>query len=733
MRRHRWHTMVACLLTLGGVVLVVGLPTRDAAAGAFAPATVREVNFNTTLGHNIANLTVQRHTSTHEVNFLAAYLQTGGVTRWGLPTSEIMEEEDGHLTQYYQRGILDWHLSPQTCGTLDGFCIERRLAWDYFGGGLDGAPDLGVEAGVVSSAPGIQSGPWGHRVSNVSLEGVQVDFLQFYERLEGLGAFGYPKTEARRDTNRPGTVHIPAATPGFIRQYFQAAVMEFHPGDPEPVKLRLLGDDLRDQNYPDEAWKAFRSFRTSTELRPGNAYEIERVYKGRRTVQGRLLELYPPVEHCSAVTWRLGQQFCAAAGAFRQQSSAFDLLTGDAVRTTGTGAQAWPDTLLRLLTGPGSNSPDAAVDTDIPGLLAMLQAGLVQGVAWLRDGTVAIIHVVTPGEVAMTISVGEAALLTEAGADLYYETPDGLIQPIGTLLLIKVERPGASSTRTTVKVVEGSARVRPVGGASFVTVRAGEEARLVNRGAPTVQPMAPLDPVETKLVALARQSASLLGKPPGAGTVQPGGGGARPTVTVTTDRSSANTGDTITVRVSGTAAAGLQSVSWRATRPGNSNGNDNAADDLAQDHTFQCGGQARCDQSSQVLLTVPGTYTVTALARDTAGQQSEQGRAELVVSRPQTPVLQVSPLELNVQAAAPGRVVIRNLGGSPLSWKAESDASWLSMVPASSGLGANGGWTEVQVQVDPQKLPDRNRQTTGQIRVASDGGQAVVRVTYQPR
>jgi ligand-binding sensor domain-containing protein len=86
-------------------------------------------------------------------------------------------------------------------------------------------------------------------------------------------AFGFPKTEARVDTNLPGTVHIAAATPGFVRQYFQAAVIEHHPLDlQDPVKLRLLGDDLRDQRYPGGAWRNFSAFNAATAVTAGQTF-----------------------------------------------------------------------------------------------------------------------------------------------------------------------------------------------------------------------------------------------------------------------------------------------------------------------------------------------------------------------------------------------------------------------------------------------------------------------------
>ena len=46
-----------------------------------------------------------------------------------------------------------------------------------------------------------------------------------------------------------------------IRQYFQAAVLEYHPESAvSPVKLRLLGDTLRNRKYPDNSWEQFPAF-----------------------------------------------------------------------------------------------------------------------------------------------------------------------------------------------------------------------------------------------------------------------------------------------------------------------------------------------------------------------------------------------------------------------------------------------------------------------------------------
>ena len=199
------------------------------------------------------------------------YNRTGGVTRWGLPTSEVLVIEAETLTQYYQRGVVDFHRRPDLGGI---WVIERRLAWDYFGGGRDGSTDLGVEPGTTNDYPGTQLGPWGHKVSDYAVDGTVVGFAKFFNDLGGVDSFGLPKTEARADNNRPGTLHIPGKTTGFIRQYFQAAVMEYHPGDPgDPIKLGLLGDDLRNRQFPNAAYASIPAFQAADEFVTGSFYD----------------------------------------------------------------------------------------------------------------------------------------------------------------------------------------------------------------------------------------------------------------------------------------------------------------------------------------------------------------------------------------------------------------------------------------------------------------------------
>ena len=109
------------------------------AAIVVAETIYQQVDTNPDLDHNIANLTVTLPDgSTVRAGFLDAYTRTGGLSRWGLATSEVIELEPGTLTQFYQRGVLDFH------DVGFGYIVERRLAWDYFGGHL-GPDDQGVE------------------------------------------------------------------------------------------------------------------------------------------------------------------------------------------------------------------------------------------------------------------------------------------------------------------------------------------------------------------------------------------------------------------------------------------------------------------------------------------------------------------------------------------------------------------------------------------------------------
>lgn len=226
------------------------------------------VAFDSALGHNIADLTVNLDGLAHAAPLLSYFQASGGLRRWGHAVSEPLIEND-LLVQYFQRGVIEWS------GESTDAQPTPRLVWDFIGGGLEGSPDLGSEAGTTNPHGGTAVGPFGHVVSNTSVEGDDIGFLDAFLALGGAESLGFPRTEARRDTGDPGTVIDPTAEPGTIRQYFQAGVLEFAPGRSEPVRLRLSGDALRNLVYPAGLWTLIRSFRSAPPLAVGDRIELE--------------------------------------------------------------------------------------------------------------------------------------------------------------------------------------------------------------------------------------------------------------------------------------------------------------------------------------------------------------------------------------------------------------------------------------------------------------------------
>ena len=228
---------------------------------------------NADLRHNVPNLAVVVDGQTLVAEFKRHYESTGGIERWGLPISEVFEETSGSLTQYYQRGVVDFHKRLDLGGT---WVTERRLTWDYMGGGAGGSVDMGVEPHITNPHEGQPLGPWGHKVSDFDISGQFVGFRQFFDRFGGTHSFGYPKTDARADIGAPGMLLARGASLGRVRQYYQAAIMEFFPDNPEgyKVQLTLLGDFLRDLTYPNESWRNLTPFSAAQEFAAGSTVGI---------------------------------------------------------------------------------------------------------------------------------------------------------------------------------------------------------------------------------------------------------------------------------------------------------------------------------------------------------------------------------------------------------------------------------------------------------------------------
>lgn len=221
----------------------------------------------TPTAHNLTNWLVRLDGQLRVAPFATYFTATGGIDRWGWPISEPVQEHANTVSQYFQRGVMDW-----TDDGRGGRLVYPRPVWDFLGGGLGGAPDLGVERDVVSDQPGEVVGTWGHRVSNFAIDGTEIGFLDFYTTYGGEAQFGAPRSDARADTGAAGTLHSPNAPLGVIRQYFQNAVFEFAPDRPQPVRLRLIGESLRDRLYP--SWRELPAFTDQAIVETGQAVGI---------------------------------------------------------------------------------------------------------------------------------------------------------------------------------------------------------------------------------------------------------------------------------------------------------------------------------------------------------------------------------------------------------------------------------------------------------------------------
>ncbi len=246
------HGIARLTVTEDGSVATPPAPSRSIFEIVRVTETARSTTSdNPDLDHNISDLQVSVGGQALDAEFLGYYNRTGQLKRWGYATSEVLEIEQGTLTQFFQRGVIDFHRRPDLGGI---WLVERRLAWDYFGGGLGGSVDQKVEPAPTTppSAGAVNFGGFNHYVSNFAPDGTRTGFLDFFIELGGVESFGYPKTAGRTDTGAPGTL-FEGKTPGFVRQYFQAAIFQLSAQG--TVELTLLGDSLRNQLVPN-----FRDF-----------------------------------------------------------------------------------------------------------------------------------------------------------------------------------------------------------------------------------------------------------------------------------------------------------------------------------------------------------------------------------------------------------------------------------------------------------------------------------------
>ena len=276
-RLPRRRLLAAGALAAAGLTLgwprVRGLePTGD--------ARVVAVRYEPGLGHNIATLVVTVGGGNHLVDFLGHYFRTGGLRRAGLAISEPIVE-DGVLCQYFQRGVLESRL------TSDGVVIEWRDLWTVLGDGEGAAAVAAIpgESGLTNPHSGRAVGPYGHVVSNQAVDGTLTGFLDLYDAVGGEVGLGAPLTAARLETEDGRTPIIPGLVADFVRQYFEAGVMEVHPQTPGAASLALVGDHARDTAYANYSWTFLQSFDARPPLAPGRRMRLERTERPAGLIQ----------------------------------------------------------------------------------------------------------------------------------------------------------------------------------------------------------------------------------------------------------------------------------------------------------------------------------------------------------------------------------------------------------------------------------------------------------------
>ena len=153
--------------------------------------------------------------------FLAYVLAHGGAARFGDPTDDIHDLDNGSQGQDFQQLKLRTH--PEFANS--DYYIEEAPVTAPFAQGGAYAPFRPVAA-PPSGRGALYFPQTGHTVSGV--------FRNFFESNGGLTIFGYPRTEAFQQNGR-------------LVQWFQRDMFEDHSenaGTPYEVELRLLGTQL---------------------------------------------------------------------------------------------------------------------------------------------------------------------------------------------------------------------------------------------------------------------------------------------------------------------------------------------------------------------------------------------------------------------------------------------------------------------------------------------------------
>jgi hypothetical protein len=164
-----------------------------------------------------------------------AFARFGGVGGVGYPLTELFVERsevDGrwYWVQYFEKAVIEYHSAPTWS---EAYQLMRLGAWrmaQKYPGGTPPARPLPARGSYTFPETG-------HTVPS--------SFLAYWRTRGGLPRFGYPISEAFDEQS-----DFDGKT--YTVQYFERAVMEYHPDQPPPndVQLAALGLLKLRQSYP---------------------------------------------------------------------------------------------------------------------------------------------------------------------------------------------------------------------------------------------------------------------------------------------------------------------------------------------------------------------------------------------------------------------------------------------------------------------------------------------------
>jgi hypothetical protein len=228
-------------------------PTAAPAPVRYAAAVVIRAEHYATRVHNVVDLQGTMDSGQpFQAAFLSFYRQTGAEDRWGEPLSEAFVEDGIGLTQYFERGVMQF--TPEVGVAARPAVVELLRVTRP----SDGSP---AEVRGANPRPGGVVESDGAEVSDRAVDGTVTGFRQAFDRFAGVTSLGQPLSESRPDVAKKDILTYPGINPGPIRQYFEAAVLEHAPDSDPSVRLLAAGEALREQRYPELAWLGLPAFR----------------------------------------------------------------------------------------------------------------------------------------------------------------------------------------------------------------------------------------------------------------------------------------------------------------------------------------------------------------------------------------------------------------------------------------------------------------------------------------